>query len=504
MAKGCFTGIGVGPGDPELLTLKAVKALAGADVVIAPRTEKREDSLALSIAKPHLRPDIEVLELVFPMVSQPEALSEAWLNNRRIIHQRLDAGQQVVFLTLGDPMFYSTYIYVFELLKGSGHIVETIPGIPAFCAIASHHGMPVVEGDDILSVVPATVAPEKMAQVFAVSDRLVVMKISRNFAQLRGTMQKYGFAEQALMVAKCGQPGETVQTDFLAVNSQDVTYLSTILARKNKKRMMKKALLVVSFGTTVTATRRANIDALETTLAEEFPEYELRRSFTSAIVREKMLAEEGIWTDSPDIALQRLADAGFDEVLIQPTHIIPGEEYDRLRSSIRPFATAGTFGILKMGRPLLYHEGKKTGESDDYQLVVAALQDQLPTNGKRTILMGHGSGHLADRCYDILQERFSAAGLTVFVATVEGSRTFEAALQWLRTEKVDSVNLMPFMLVAGDHAMNDMAGVAEDSWKSRLEFAGYAVEVCLRGLGENAAIRRIYLEHLRAAHCFAD
>ncbi len=236
MSNGCFTGIGVGPGDPELLTIKAVKALAAADVVIAPRTEKRDDSIALSIAREHMRQDVEILELVFPMVYHAEALSEAWLANRKIIQERLEAGQNVVFLTLGDPMFYSTYIYVFELLQGCGHPIETIPGITAFCAIASHHGMPIVEGDDVLSVVPATISPEKMEQVMQVSDRLVLMKISKNFPELCNKLQQHGFAEHALMVSKCGHPDEQVHEDVCNAPQEAVTYLSTILARKRSAK----------------------------------------------------------------------------------------------------------------------------------------------------------------------------------------------------------------------------------------------------------------------------
>ena len=234
MASGKFTGIGVGPGDPELLTLKAVRALAAADVVIAPRTEKREDSIALSIARPHMRSDVEVLELVFPMVYHAGDLTEAWRENRTIIQQRLEAGKNVVFLTLGDPMFYSTYIYVFELLADCGLPIETVPGVTAFCAIASHHGRPIVEGDDVLSVVPATIDPDKLEKVLAVSDRLVLMKVSRNFNELRERLQRHGFAENALMVAKCGHADEKVHEDLMAVPSQEVTYLSTILTRKQK------------------------------------------------------------------------------------------------------------------------------------------------------------------------------------------------------------------------------------------------------------------------------
>jgi precorrin-2/cobalt-factor-2 C20-methyltransferase len=234
LAAGRFIGVGVGPGDPELLTLKAVRTLASADVVIAPRTEKRGDSIALSIAKPHMNTGVEILELVFPMVYHPGELSDAWEANRSIIEARLKAGQTVVFLTLGDPMFYSTYIYVFELLKNSGYTIETIPGVTAFCAIASHHGVPIVEGDDVLSVVPATIRAEKLERILAVSDRLVLMKVSRNFSDLSQQLQRHGFAENALMVSKCGHPEEMVHEDIMKVKPEDVTYLSTILARKSK------------------------------------------------------------------------------------------------------------------------------------------------------------------------------------------------------------------------------------------------------------------------------
>ena len=520
MSIGKFTGIGVGPGDPELLTLKAVRALHEADVVIAPRTEKRDDSIALSIARPHMRSETEVLELIFPMVYHAESLSDAWKENRRIIQQRLDAGQNVVFLTLGDPMFYSTYIYVFELLQGCGHPIETVPGVTAFCAIASHHGMPIVEGDDVLSVVPATISPEKLEKVLAVSDRLVLMKISRKFEELRQRLQKHGFADHALMVSKCGQPEEEVHEDFLSVRAEEVTYLSTILTRRNQSvsatasgagviKNAKKAILAVSFGTSVVATRVANIDLLERELQVAYPEYEVRRAFTSKTVRARIAAEEGIKVDSAQEALERLQQEGFDEVLVQPTHIIPGEEYDRLTEAMMQFHQSSAFASLKLGRPILCQEGNVHGQVDDFMIAVEALQTQLPVcadaDRTRVILMGHGSGgHVADRCYDLLQERLEAAGLPVFTATVEGARTFEEAVEWLEREQAQRVVLMPFMLVAGDHALNDMAGPEEDSWQSQLTEAGYRVEAVLRGLGENPAFRKIYLQHVAEAVPFAE
>ena len=265
----------------------------------------------------------------------------------------------------------------------------------------------------------------------------------------------------------------------------------------------KRAILVVSFGTAVPETRAANIDGLENDLRENFPGWEIRRAFTSGIVRTKIAAEEGLWIDPPAAALGRLGRDGFREVIVQPTHIIPGDEYDRRVAAMEPFRRAGVFASLKIGRPLLYHEGTEPGYPDDYRIAVQALRQQLPdftpAHWGRVVLMGHGSGHTSDRCYDLLQERLEAAGLPVFTATVEGSRTLEDALQWLAREEARQVVLMPFMLVAGDHAINDMAGEEADSWQNRLREAGYQVESHLRGLGENQAFRKIYRQHVLEA-----
>jgi len=268
----------------------------------------------------------------------------------------------------------------------------------------------------------------------------------------------------------------------------------------------KRAILAVSFGTAVTETRIANIDALEKEIRENFPGWEVRRALTSGMVRAKIAAEEGLRIDPPAVALERLGREGFTEVIVQPTHIIPGDEYDRLTAAMEPFRRVGIFTSLKIGRPLLYHGGTE-GLPDDYLIAVDALRAQLPaftsSDRSRVVLMGHGSGHVSDHCYDLLQERIEAAGLPVFIATVEGSRTFEDALEWLKFEGAQRVALMPFMLVAGDHAMNDMAGAEADSWQSRLNEAGYQVESYMRGLAENPAFRRIYLQHILEATEFA-
>ena len=141
--SGIFYGIGVGPGDPELLTVKAIKAIEKVDVLIAPKTEKKDGSVALTVAKPYLKKDVEIVYQVFPMVKGfAENSTDAWESNKQEILKLLRAGKNVAFLTIGDPMFYSTYIYVFRLLENEGVEIQTIPGIPAFAAIGSQLGYP--------------------------------------------------------------------------------------------------------------------------------------------------------------------------------------------------------------------------------------------------------------------------------------------------------------------------------------------------------------------------
>lgn len=231
--SGIFYGVGVGPGDPELLTLKAVKVIKAADVIIAPKTEKK-DSTALSIARPYLKENVEILRLVFPMVNHADTLTEAWENNKNSILAELKAGKKVVFLTLGDPMFYSTYMYVYRLLKDCGYEIETVPGVPAFCAIGSQLGQPLAEGNDVLSIIPATMPDDEMDKILAIADNVVLMKVYKNFAKVVEKLKQHGFGENAVMITKCGLPDEQVSYNLDEVDAKQVNYLSTILAKKRK------------------------------------------------------------------------------------------------------------------------------------------------------------------------------------------------------------------------------------------------------------------------------
>lgn len=230
--KGIFYGIGVGPGDPELLTMRAIRVLKEVDVIIAPKTEKKEDSVALEIARPYLKVDVEVVKQVFPMVVNFEQSPEAWEQNKAEILALLAQGKKVAFLTLGDPMFYSTYIYVFRLLEHEGYPIETVPGITAFCAIGSKLGYPLVEGNDILSIIPATADAEKIRSVLAVTDNVVLMKVYKNFPEIVDLLTENGLTDRAVMLSRCGLPDEQVIRDLEAEKEKKVNYLSTILARR--------------------------------------------------------------------------------------------------------------------------------------------------------------------------------------------------------------------------------------------------------------------------------
>jgi precorrin-2/cobalt-factor-2 C20-methyltransferase len=231
---GIFYGIGVGPGNPDLLTLKAIRAIETADVIIAPKTEKKDGSVALSIARPYLKRNVEIVYQVFPMVTGFADSSEAWETNKREILALLSAGKNTAFLTIGDPMFYSTYIYIYRLLAKEDIEIETIPGIPAFCAIASRFGYPLVEGNDVLTIIPATATEEKIKGALAVADNVVMMKVYKNFSDMAGVLEEHNMAEQAIMVSRCGLVNEECINDIMAQKDKRVNYLSTIITRKSK------------------------------------------------------------------------------------------------------------------------------------------------------------------------------------------------------------------------------------------------------------------------------
>ena len=233
MKQGTFYGIGVGPGDPELLTVKAIKAIKNVDVLIAPKTEKKDDSIALSIAKPYLKPDVKIIYQVFPMVKDFAESPKNFIDNKNEILSLLRKGKNVAFLTLGDPMFYSTYIYIFRLIENEDINIETIPGVPSFLAIASYIGKPLVFGNDILTIIPATADINKVNETLDKSDATVMMKVYKNFDNIVETLKDHKMLEQAVLVSRCGLSDEKIISNISDYKNEKLNYLSTIITRKN-------------------------------------------------------------------------------------------------------------------------------------------------------------------------------------------------------------------------------------------------------------------------------
>ena len=232
MDFGTFYGIGVGPGDPELLTVKAIEALKKIDVLIAPKTEKKSDSVALSIAQPYLKPTVEIVYQTFPMVKDFAEETEIFESNKAEILSLLRDGKNVGFATLGDPMFYSTYIYIFRLLEPCGVKIVTIPGVPAFLAIAAQIGRPLAYGNDILTIIPATAELAAIENFLAKADATVLMKVYKNFPEVVDALKIHGMIDDAILVSRCGLDDEKIITDIAAHKNETLNYLSTILTRK--------------------------------------------------------------------------------------------------------------------------------------------------------------------------------------------------------------------------------------------------------------------------------
>lgn len=230
--SGTFYGVGVGPGDPELITLKAMKIIQVADVIVAPITEKNQHSLALQIAAPFIAEQSKVLKLTFPMLDDQQELAAAWQENVELISTEIMAGNNVVFLTLGDPLLYSTYIPMLKLLEGKEFKIITIPGINAFTAISSQLNYPLTEGSDILTIIPAMADTAKMEQVLAYSDCAVFMKLSGQFSRVYNLLDKHQRLQSSVMVSRCGLHGTIVETPAELGPDYKPEYLTTLLTRR--------------------------------------------------------------------------------------------------------------------------------------------------------------------------------------------------------------------------------------------------------------------------------
>ncbi|WP_406241716.1 sirohydrochlorin cobaltochelatase [Tissierella carlieri] len=242
---------------------------------------------------------------------------------------------------------------------------------------------------------------------------------------------------------------------------------------------MKKGIIVASFGTTYESTRKLCIESIEDIIRERYGDCLVLRAFTSKMVINILKKRDNIHVFNPEEAIREMRNQGIEDIYIQPLHIIPGHEYEKL-----------TKYNLKVGLPLLSLE-------EDYMKIVESIGISELGSNEALVFMGHGSNHEADEAYEILENLYHKKGFTnVFIGTVGGSKTIEDIIKELKEKNIKKIKLKPFMLVAGDHAINDMASEDDDSWKSILEKDRFQVEICLRGLGEYRIIQEIFLEHL--------
>ena len=263
---------------------------------------------------------------------------------------------------------------------------------------------------------------------------------------------------------------------------------------RNQDDIGENELLVVSFGTSFNDSRRLTIGAIENDLEKAFPDYAVRRGFTADIIIDHVQRRDGVLIDNVDAALKRAVDNGVKNLVVQPTHLMNGLEYNDIVDQVAGYADA--FDSVTFGEPLLTSD-------EDFKAVEKAITEWTADydDGETAIVfMGHGTEAESNGVYQKMQDMLTADGYTnYYIGTVEATPSLDDVLAAVGKGEYKRVILEPLMVVAGDHANNDMASDEEDSWNTAFKNAGYEVECVLRGLGENEAIRELYVAHAQAA-----
>lgn len=261
----------------------------------------------------------------------------------------------------------------------------------------------------------------------------------------------------------------------------------------------KDAILVMTFGTTFADTRAKTIDAVEAAIQKAHPDIPVFEAYTSHIIIDRVKAKEGIQKMTPEEAFSKLKAEGYTRVAVVSLDIIPGMEYSY--DSIITKMQMSKFKELSLATPLMYFQGTE-GEPDQVIDFLNAVKSQFPAMGKEdaTLIMAHGTPHPGNAYYSVIQDRIEKLGMNnVFVYSVEGRPNLDDVIPKLKAKGFKNVTLMPIMMVAGDHANNDMAGDEPDSHKSILTKAGFKVNTYIHGLGENENVRALYIQRANEA-----
>ena len=255
----------------------------------------------------------------------------------------------------------------------------------------------------------------------------------------------------------------------------------------------KKAILVVSFGTSYENTRKLTIEAIEHDIADAFPACPTYRAWTSKMIIAKLKKRDGLTIHTVKEGLEQMLLDGITDVIVQPTHVINGIENDQMKADALSFRDR--FSSIVFGNPLLTTE-------EDNQAIVRVVADEFRDMDPDTalVLMGHGTEHFANSAYSQFENMLRDLGHeSTYVGTVEGFPSLDYVIRRLKIREIKKVYVMPLMIVAGDHARNDLAGAEADSWDSILKADRFETEVIMKGLGEIDAIAEMFVKHLKKA-----
>ena len=304
--------------------------------------------------------------------------------------------------------------------------------------------------------------------------------------------------------------GEEASPDYFGLDTGDASKDDP----RNQDEIGEKELLVVSFGTSFNDSRVADIKSIEDALQEANPDWSVRRAFTAQIIINHIQARDGEKIDNMEQALERAIANGVKQLVVQPTHLMHGAEYDEMCAAIDK--VRDKFESVEIAEPMLGEVGNDATvinadkEAAAKAVVAAALEESgyestaaAKEAGVAYVLMGHGTAHVAKVTYSQMATQMDKLGYeNVFIGTVEGEpedTSCEAVIAAVKEAGYTTVVLRPLMVVAGDHANNDMAGADEDSWKTMFEAAGLTVNCQISGLGRIADVQALYVAHTKAA-----
>ena len=306
--------------------------------------------------------------------------------------------------------------------------------------------------------------------------------------------------------------GENADPDYFGRDTGDASKDDPL----NEDNIGENEILVVSFGTSFNDSRAEDIGGVEKALQAAYPDWSVRRAFSAQIIINHVQARDDEKIDNMDQALERAVDNGVKNLVVQPTHLMHGAEYDELTEAVENYKDK--FESVKIAEPLLGEVGAdETAINEDKAAVAEAITaeavktagfdslDAAKEEGTAFVFMGHGTSHTAKISYSQMQTQMEQLGYeNVFIGTVEGEpedTACEAVIEKLKNAGYKKVILRPLMVVAGDHANNDMAGDDDDSWKSQFEASGVfdSIDTQIAGLGEIDAIQQLYVAHTQAA-----